>query len=394
MKFLSFIKLYVLRYIMAFFLRILAPFIKVEPKTVLFVSFGGKSYSDSPRYLFEYMKKQPKFSDYRFVWALNSPKKIEGAETVKFNSFKYFYVLLQAKYWFFNSKMAPYYYKKPSQIYLQTWHGTPLKRLGHDIADNGSTYYRSRQTYDQMVTSYDNDSRHWDYLVSPNAFSSEVFSSAFNFPRKKMLETGYPRMDRLVENDQSEVTKLKQEFGIPSDKKVILYAPTWRDNSFALSGYTFQLQVDFHKWYSALGDNYVVIFKPHYLIASNYEVPDDLTDFVFLMGANADIDDAYLMSDVLVTDYSSVFFDYAVLDRPIYFYMYDFDEYEGELRGFYLNVPEDLPNSIDKTEDELLAEIKHGDFDYERLAKFNQRFNLWNDGRSSAKIIAEVFDEN
>ncbi|KRN81649.1 CDP-glycerol glycerophosphotransferase [Ligilactobacillus acidipiscis] len=379
---------------MLFFLvRLLALFVKVDPKVVLFVSFGGKSYSDNPRYLFEYMQQSKNFADYHFIWGLKKPDPVEGAETVKFNSIRYFYWLSKAKYWVFNSKMAPYYYKKPGQVYLQTWHGTPLKHLGHDIEDNGSTYYRSKQSYSQMVRSYDNDRSHWDYLVSPNAFSTNAFVSAFGISKDQILELGYPRVDCLVNASNTTVADLKRKYGIPAGKKVVLYAPTWRDNSFGVSGYTLELQVDFYRWRSYLGDDYVVLFKPHYLISNNYHVPADLTDFVFLMNANADINDAYLMTDVLVTDYSSVFFDFAVLGRPIYFYMYDFDEYENELRGFYLKIPDDLPNDIDKSEEGFLEKIRNEDFNYDRLAAFNQGFNVCNDGQVCKKVIGRVFSE-
>lgn len=379
---------------MLFFLvRLLALFVKVDPKVVLFVSFGGKSYSDNPRYLFEYMQQSKDFADYHFIWGLKKPDPVEGAETVKFNSIRYFYWLSKAKYWVFNSKMAPYYYKKPGQVYLQTWHGTPLKHLGHDIEDNGSTYYRSKQSYSQMVRSYDNDRSHWDYLVSPNAFSTNAFASAFGISKDQILELGYPRVDCLVNASNTTVAYLKRKYGIPAGKKVVLYAPTWRDNSFGVSGYTLELQVDFYRWRSYLGDDYVVLFKPHYLISNHYHVPADLTGFVFLMNANADINDAYLMTDVLVTDYSSVFFDFAVLGRPIYFYMYDFDEYENELRGFYLKIPDDLPNDIDKSEEGFLEKIRNEDFNYDRLAAFNQRFNVCNDGQVCKKVIGRVFSE-
>lgn len=177
-------------------------------------------------------------------------------------------------------------------------------------------------------------------------------------------------------------------------KKIILYAPTWRDNSFDVKGYKFQLIVDFHKWKKILGQNTIILFKPHYLISNVYQVPEDLTDFVYLMEANADINDAYLMSDSLITDYSSVFFDYANLNRPIYFYMYDFEEYEQELRGFYLNIPNDLPNDVITREDDLLVKINNEDFDYERLRKFNQKFNLWNDGKACSKVVKRIFNEN
>ncbi|WP_081166534.1 CDP-glycerol glycerophosphotransferase family protein [Lactococcus garvieae] len=387
------VRLFVIRMIMYPFLYILGKVLKTDSKIILFSSFKGKSYSGNPRYLFEYLRKTEKFSDYDCVWAFKNECFIEGAKTVKFNSLKYYYYLTKAKYWIFNSKMAPYYYKKPDQIYLQTWHGVPLKRLGHDIVDNGSTYYRSKQSYKSMVKSYDKDSEHWDYLIATSPFSSQVFETAFAFPTEKMLNVGYPRVEYLLDSETSKVLALKKKYKLPTNKKIILYAPTWRDHSFGSSGYTFELNVDFYKWKRKLGEDSVILFKPHYLISNTYEVPDDLKDYVFLMSANQDINDAYLMSDILITDYSSVFFDYAQLQKPIYFYMYDFEHYAQELRGFYLNVPEDLPNDVVKTEEELLETLQDNCFDYQRLQDFNQKFNPWNDGRACEKIIRKVFNE-
>lgn len=375
------------------FLFILGVVFKTNSKIVLFTSFNGKSYSDNPRYLFEYMRDSEEFSDYQFIWAFKKKQAIAGAKTVNFNSLQYYYYLSKAKYWIFNAKMAPYYYKKSDQVYLQTWHGVPLKRLGHDIIDNASTYYRSKQSYKQMVRSYDKDSRHWDYLIASSPFSARVFETAFAFPQQKMLNVGYPRIDCLTHPDPARVAELKEKYHLPPNKKIILYAPTWRDNSYSNTGYTFELKVDFYKWKRELGEDYVVLFKPHYLICSTYHIPQNLNNFIFFMDTNQDINDAYLVSDALITDYSSVFFDYAQLERPIYFYMYDLALYAEELRGFYLKVPDDLPNDAVKTEEELLKMIKDDCFDYQRLYTFNKKFNPWNDGSVCEKIISEVFNE-
>jgi len=388
------IRLIVLGKTLSLFLLILGKVVKVDDKLMIFASFNGKAYSDNPRYLFEYLRDSGSFTDYQFVWAFNRKQTIGGAKVVKFNSLSYYYLLSKAKYWIFNAKMAPYYHKKSQQIYLQTWHGTPLKRLGHDLFDHGMTYYRSRLSYKEMLKSYDDDSHRWDYLISPNSFSSRVFVSAFDVKEDKILEVGYPRVDCLVNVESDKILELKKFYGLPMDKKVILYAPTWRDDTFGINGYRFDLAVNFSKWKEELGEDTVVLFKPHYLISNVYQVPEDLSDFVYLMAASADINDAYLMSDILITDYSSVFFDYAVLNRPIYFYMYDFEYYEQELRGFYLNVPDDLPNDVIKIEEELVKRIKENSFDYERLKVFNQKFNLWNDGKVSYKVVERIFNEN
>ena len=385
------LRLFFIRTIMYPFLFILGVVFKTNSKIILLTSFNGKSYSDNPRYLFEYMRDSEQFSDYQLIWAFQKKQAIVGAKTVKFNSLQYYYYLSKAKYWIFNSKMAPYYYKKSDQVYLQTWHGVPLKRLGHDIIDNGSTYYRSKQSYKQMVKSYDKDRRHWDYLIASSPFSAQVFETAFAFPQPKMLHIGYPRVDCLVHPDPVKIAELKRKYHLPTNKKIILYAPTWRDNAYSNTGYTFELKVDFYKWKRALGEGHIVLFKPHYLIINKYENDRSLDGFLYSIPANNDIKDLYVISDVLITDYSSVFFDYAILKRPIYFYMYDIEEYATDLRGFYMDIHKELPGKIYKEENEMLMDIKNQIYDDSRMEVFNQRFNNLDDGKASKRVVDIIY---
>lgn len=377
--------------IIRFFMHTMNFFIKMDDKMVLYLSFDGRSYSDNPKAIYETMLTDAKFDKYQLIWALKEPVIISGCKVIKRQSLAYFYYLSKAKYWVFNNKMPDYYIKRADQVYLQTWHGTPLKRLAHDMPDLGITYYRSKQTYQEMVSAYDKDSQLWDYLISPNQFSTAVFCSAFKVNREKIIETGYPRNDILTTVSTGKIQDVKEKFNIPSNKQVILYAPTWRDNAFNLQGYTFELNLDFTKWHKILGDDYVIIFKPHYLIAQHFVVPNGLSEFVLTMPATADINELYIISDQLITDYSSVFFDYAILNRPIYFYMFDFETYRDDLRGFYLQVPKALPNDICYTQDQLLTAISSGQFNFKRLAAFNEKFNHLQDGKASRRVIDEVF---
>ena len=300
----------------------------------------------------------------------------------------------KAKYWIINCKMPTYICKKDKQIYLQTWHGTPLKRLGHDIiASEDTTFYRSGMSFEQMTKSYDIDVERYNYMISPNAFCTEVFQTSFQINKERLIETGYPRNDFITNATKEDVISLKKKYHLPLDKKIILYAPTWRDNSYVASGYTFELEADFHKWRKALGDDYVVVFKPHYLIINKYENDETLTGFLYSVKAEAEINELYVMSDILVTDYSSVFFDYAVLNRPIYFYMYDLDQYKGELRGFYLDIYTELPGKIYEEESKLLIDIKESVYDYSFLESFNQKFNAWQTGNCAQKVIDIIFSD-
>ena len=378
--------------------KLIYRFIPVDDKLVIFISFHGRGYSDNPRAIYEQIRKDPRFNDYRFIWFIKNHKKknikIDGAEIKEYFSIPYFYYMSKAKYWIINCKMPAYICKKDKQIYLQTWHGTPLKRLGHDIiAPEDTTFYRSGMSFEQMTKSYDIDVERYNYMISPNAFCTEVFQTSFRINKERLIETGYPRNDFITNATKEDVISLKKKYHLPLDKKIILYAPTWRDNSYVASGYTFELEADFHKWKEALGDDYVVVFKPHYLIINKYENDETLTGFLCSVKAEAEINELYVISDILVTDYSSVFFDYAVLDRPIYFYMYDLDQYKDELRGFYLDIYTELPGKIYEEESKLLVDIKNNIYDYSFLESFNQKFNAWQTGNCAQKVIDIIFSD-
>ncbi len=372
--------------------------VPIDDKLVIFISFTGGGYSDNPKAIYEAMRKDPRLKDFRYIWFIKGHKKkkikIEGAEVKEYYSVPYFYYMSKAKYWIINCKMPRYIRKKKDQIYLQTWHGTPLKRLAHDIvAPEGATFYRSGMDFNEMVDTYDVDVKKYNYMISPNKFCTEVFQSAFQIDKYRLIETGYPRNDFITNATPQDVEEIKKRYKIPLDKKVVLYAPTWRDNSFVAKGYTFDLKADFHKWKDILGPEYVVIFKPHYLIINKYEKDKSLKEFLYSAKAEAEINELYVISDILVTDYSSVFFDYAVLNRPIYFYMYDLEDYRDELRGFYLDIYKDLPGKIYENEDAMLADIRDGVYDYSCLKQFNERFNHAQTGDCSEKVIDIVFGE-
>lgn len=376
------------------FYRITYRFIPTHKKTVLFIAFHGRGYTDNPRSIYEYMIKQDKFKDYRFVWAIKHHKQknidISGAKIIEYFSLSYFYYLARSQYWIVNCKLPMYVLKKKNQIYLQTWHGTPLKKLAYDIeVPEGTTFYRSGMSEDMMHETYRVDVEKYNYMISPSSFTTKVFQSAFRIDKEKLIETGYPRNDLLSNYTLDDVLKIKNQLHIPLDKKVLLYAPTWRDNSYVTKGYTFQLEVHFEKWQKALGNDYVVIFKPHYLIVNHFDV-DQFKDFVYFVPADEDIRNLYVISDALITDYSSVFFDYAILNRPIYFYMYDLKSYRDELRGFYLDIYKDLPGKIIENEDDLLDEVQRP-YDFKQLISFNQRFNNHEDGNASQRVVDIVF---
>lgn len=378
--------------------KLLYKYIPIDDKYILFVSYHGKGYLCNPKYLHKYMISDEKYKHYTFIWAVKKVNDVEisNAKIIKYNGIRYFYYLARSKYWIINCKMPKYILKKDKQIYIQTWHGTPLKRLANDIEiGKDATFYRTKVSKLDMVKSYNEDAKKYNYFISPNSFSTEKFISSFNINRNIIIENGYPRNDFLTNLSDGSIVKLKKKYNIPLNKKVILYAPTWRDNSFNSKGYIFQLRIDFKLWKKELGEEYVVIFKPHYLIVNKY-YDKGLEDFLYVMDENRDINELYAISDMLITDYSSVFFDYAILRRPIYFYMYDLEEYAENLRGFYLNINKDLPGDIIKDEMQLLNLIRNNEVyklkNTKKIESFNLIYNSLQDGQCSKKIIEKIIN--
>ena len=185
-----------------FLYRIVYRFIPCQKDTILFISFHGRGYSDNPMALHQYITNHHEYQKYRCIYAIKNHKqknlKIENAKIIEYFSIPYFFYLARCKYWISNCKLPKYVLKKPDQIYLQTWHGTPLKKLAHDIeVPEGTTFYRSGMSIEEMRSTYDNDVSKYNYMISPSSFTTEVFQSAFAINKERLIETGYPRNDIL-----------------------------------------------------------------------------------------------------------------------------------------------------------------------------------------------------
>lgn len=359
----------------------------IDPNLVVFESFMGKSYSCNPKYIYEYLLEHK--PDMKFVWIYrDKPLDIIGnPKQVKRFSLKYYYYMARAKYWVFNSRIPKHVRKKEGNIYLQTWHGTPLKTLVFDIKD----IYSANPNYKR---DFYLQSRRWDYLISPNAYSSEIFRRAFKF-EKTMLEYGYPRNDILYNGDENLINKIKSKINIPKDKKVILYAPTWRDDQFYERGkYKFELNLNLEKMRQELSDEYIIILRLHYHVASVLDV-SEFKGFAYDLSNYDDIAELYLISDILITDYSSVFFDYANLRRPMLFYTYDLENYRDKIRGLYFDIETEVPGPLLRTTDQVIHAVQNIESiqsEYsDKYDKFYKRFCEWEDGKASENVVREVF---
>lgn len=339
-------------------LRFVGLFVSQDDKLILINSFGGKKYDDSPKAIYEYLQKDPRFKGYRFVWAFHEPEKFDvpGAEVIKTDNLHYFLTAMKARVWITNSGIERgLSFKKKETVYINTWHGTPIKYMGSD---------EYKISPEQMpVCKYDRQN-------AQSKFEADIFSRVFNIPYERMLVCGYPRNDVLINNDEETQRKYKEKLGIPTDKKVILYAPTFREyERDSARNCVLKPPIDFDKWKAELGNEYVVLMRCHYEVTKLLDVGID-GDFVRDVSAYPTLNALMLASNMLVSDYSSIIYDYAILDRPIVVYTYDFDTYK-EKRGMYVDVREELlGGSI--TEDELLRVIK--DIDEEAAVEMVRKF--------------------
>nr|WP_026575887.1 CDP-glycerol glycerophosphotransferase family protein [Bacillus sp. UNC438CL73TsuS30] len=362
---------------------------------IIFESFLGKQYSCNPRAIYEYLKNH--HPEYKMVWSVDPrfekgfiDKKVPYA--IRF-SFKWLFLMARAKFWVTNSRMPLWIPKPKNTIYLQTWHGTPLKKLANDMREvlmPGTTTEKYKQNF--YI-----ESRNWDYLISPNGYSTEIFKRAFQFD-KEVIESGYPRNDIFYKQERYQIAReFKQIHGIPDDKKIILYAPTWRDNQYYQIGkYKFELHLDLDKLNKELGNEYIIILRMHYLVAENFNL-ESYKGFAYDFSKHEDIQELYLISDLLITDYSSVFFDYANLKRPMIFFTYDLDEYKEDIRGFYFDFEKKAPGPLVKTTDEVIIAIKNMGKDQISTEKFNefyQRFCYLEDGYAAERVVKEVILKN
>ena len=374
-------------------------FYKVDDKTIFFESFGGASASCSPKAIYNYLIENKDYKDYKFIWAFKNPKKDhlikknKNLIIVKSKSKDYYKYLSKSKYWIVNSLLDLSVIKKKNQIYVQCWHGTPLKKLRCDITVTGSVL----NTKEEVIKRNNLDVAKIDYFISPSKYSTEKFTSAFNLKNLNkeniIIEKGYPRNDKLINYTQNDINAIKEKLNIKTNKKIILYAPTFRDDEHKSGlGYTYKLNIDFDKLKKELGKDYIILFRAHYFIANSFDF-NKYKDFVYNVSDYDDINDLYIISDLLITDYSSVFFDYAILKRPILFYMYDYKNYKTKLRDFYLDLKE-LPGPIIEKQEDLVKDIKQIDKVFNKYKEyyqtFNKKFNPYEDGKSSIRVAKEI----
>ncbi|MFH9065436.1 CDP-glycerol glycerophosphotransferase family protein [Streptomyces coeruleorubidus] len=352
----------------------------LDENLAVYCAYWGRGYACNPAAI--HAKARELAPHIRSVFlvepdAVDSvPKDVEYAVI---GSRKYWQVLARAKYLVNNANFADAVVKRPGSVHLQTQHGTPLKKMGADQA----TYpvvAAATGSFARLLARVDR----WDYNLTSNRHSTQMWEKAFPAAHET-LEYGYPRNDVYYTASAEDVARARKELGVPDGKKALLYAPTHRDYATGFSS-----GLDLAEFCEAIGDDYVVLLRAHYF----YDQGSSRSGGRIIdVTGHRSSEDVCLAADALITDYSSIMFDYANLDRPIVVYADDWEVYR-EVRGVYFDLMRIPPGRIARTPEELAAVFRDGGWADESAtalrAAFRERFCQFDDGRAAERVVRRV----
>ena len=344
--------------VVSFIFRCAGLFVKVDDQLVLF-SGHGRKYNDSPRVIYEQMRIDPRCKNLRFVWSLdpNDTQVIEGATIVHADTLSYFLTALKAKYWVTCVNIERgLRFKKRSTLYLNTWHGTPIKTIGNAV--NGRN---------------DFDFSNIDFFLCAGDYERQIYERDFSVRPASIRMTGLPRNDRLYHATQQDVAAARERLDIKPGQRVILYAPTWRDSIDGGANYNIKPPVTMNRWKDVLGNDCVVFVRAHAYTTQLMGIEFD--ENVRNATGYEPVNDLLLASDILISDYSAILFDYCILERPMVCFAYDYEDY-AKIRGMYLDITEELPGCVFEVERALLDHIQNMDMSAEcvKTTRFKEKF--------------------
>lgn len=354
-------------------LRLYGAFLKTDDKLVLFNSFGGRKFNDSPRVLFEAMCRDKRFSGFQFVWAFEEPErfKIDRAKCIRIDSSEYFRTALKSRVWISSVNIERgLHFKKKNTIYVNTWHGAGTKKIGNACS--------GRKDYDFSAV---------DMMLVQSEFERQIFLRDFRCNPDAIRKIGFPRNDELFHLNADKKSELRKQFGIPEGKKVILYAPTWRESRDGGMSYEFVPPIHMDRWKAALSDDFVMLFRMH-TFTTQFEMHYD--DFAKDASGHENLNHVLAVTDVLITDYSTIVYDAAIAGIPFICFGFDYETYSRE-RGFYYDLDSVYPGGVLHTEDEVISRIREvvNGADRGLYESFREQY-IEAGGSSTEKILNEL----
>lgn len=344
---------------------------------IVFNNFYGKGYGDSPKYIAEEMLRRD--LDVDMVWLVNDPSMEipQGIRKVKLQSLKASYELSTARIIISNVRATLPYKKKRSQYYVQTWHGSvAFKAIEKDAID------KLRPDYVREAIA---DSKAIDLFLSSNSIQTHEIQSCFWYDGE-IFESGSPRNDMLFKGDDVK-SSIKQSLGLSPDTRIVLYAPTFRDD-FRTDVYNLNLSEVCSRLASRLGNNWIALSRLHPNVTETSPVA--YSDKVINASTYPDMQELLLIADVLITDYSSTIYDAAIMNKLVLLYAPDLDDYKNNrgLKQVYF----DFPTRICQTEEEFFSFVDEFNMDSyrARLRAFLDKIRIFDDGHASERVVNKI----
>ncbi|MEV6398330.1 CDP-glycerol glycerophosphotransferase family protein [Streptomyces sp. NPDC051907] len=355
--------------------------------TILFSSFDGRQYSDSPRAVHEELLSRDTGLEHLWVVRDQQAPLPAGVRAVEYGSAEWHEALALSRALVTNTQLPKWFERGRGQFVVQTWHGTPLKRIGRDLLGTS-------QANRPYIESLPQRAGQWDLLVSPNRFATPILRRAFGY-EGEVVESGYPRNALLHAEDRHKVAAaVRERLDLPEDKKIVLYAPTWREDRPKGGGYALDLRLDLAAARRALGDTHVLLVRRHYLVADRLP---ETGGFARDVSRYPDVAELMLVSDALVTDYSSLMFDFAHTGRPMLFHTYDLEHYRDTLRGFYFDFEERAPGPLVPGGPELIEALREPEAAVaghaEAYERFREVFCDLDDARAATTVADRLLTE-
>lgn len=371
----------------------------IEEKTILYLAYRNNIMGGNPYAIFRELISRPEYSDYKHVWIYGDPKNLKDDTFERYKSLpnvvcvrartrEYCRYLAAANYIVCNSSIPSWCKKREGQVYINTWHGVPLKTLG-------------RCANDRSKESVSNSQRNFffcDYMVMPNRYTIDHMMEAYDIKGMmtgSIIDAGYPRTD-LVRNTSTEYIKglleLKLDCSL-ENKKLVLYAPTFRTKNGKSVNTSAEVGRYMHSLMNILPEGYELIFKVHNMMAKFFKKDKKMRSR--LIFDEIETNELLSVTDILITDYSSIFFDFLCTKRPILFFDYDKEEYSNG-RGLYLPL-EELPGAVCETIEEMEENfrlIDEGVYDYSaNYARFLKEFAYNDDGEAARRVVDIIFGQ-